>query len=61
MNSQKYVFLWEKWNFESIGNSANTAEFLALKKALETNYFVYNKLQVTRHYQWNEGEENWES
>ena len=25
-------FFWEKWNFETIANSAHTAEFLALGK-----------------------------
>ena len=30
MNQEKYVFHWEKWNFEHIGNSAHKAEFLAL-------------------------------
>ena len=34
MNREKYVFHWEKWNFESNGNSALKEEFLVLGKAL---------------------------
>ena len=34
MNLVKYVFHWEKWNFELIGNFAHTKEFLTLGKAL---------------------------
>ena len=33
-NWEKYAFHWEKWNFEPIGNSVHTAEFLPLGKAL---------------------------
>ena len=31
MNSEKYVFHWEKWNLKHIGNSAQTTEFLVLE------------------------------
>ena len=34
MNREKYVFHWQKLNFEPIGNSAHKAGFLALGKAL---------------------------
>ena len=34
INLDKYVFHWEKWKFEPIGNSAHTAEVLAYGKAL---------------------------
>ena len=32
MNWEKYVFHWEKWNFEPTGNSAHTAEIFGLRK-----------------------------
>ena len=38
MNWEKYVFHWEKLNFEPIGNSAQKAEFLALGKTL--NFYI---------------------
>ena len=40
---EKYVFHWEKWNFEPITNSAHTAEFLALRKVLnkKIDYLMY--------------------
>ena len=34
MNLDEHVFLWEKWNFESIGNSAHTTEVFASGKSL---------------------------
>ena len=34
INWDKYVFRWEKWNFEPTENSAYTAEVLAYGKAL---------------------------
>ena len=30
INWEKHVFYWENWNFEPIGKSAQTIEFLAL-------------------------------
>ena len=33
-NWKKYVLHWEKCNFEHIGNSVHTTEFLALGKTL---------------------------
>ena len=43
MNWQKYVFRWEKWNFDSIANSAHTAASLDLGKALNIyiDYFMF--------------------
>ena len=42
-NWEKYVFHWEKLNFEHIGNSVHTEEFLALGKALHIyiNYLMF--------------------
>ena len=34
INWDKYVFRWEKWNFEPNENSAHTGEVLAYGKAL---------------------------
>ena len=34
MNWEKWIFHLEKWNFERIGSSVRTAEYLALGKAL---------------------------
>ena len=31
---ENYVFHWEKWSFEPIGNFLHTTEYLALQKAL---------------------------
>ena len=44
MNLEKYVFHWEKWNFEPIMNSAHTAERLALVKTMNKNmdYLLYH-------------------
>ena len=37
MNWEKYIFHWEKWDFESIMNSAHMPELLALVEALNKN------------------------
>ena len=42
VNWEKYVFDWEKWNFQPIASSVHTAEFLALRKAL--NIYIDNFL-----------------
>ena len=44
---EKYVFHWEKWNFEPIMNSAHTAERLALVKALNKNmdHLLYHPIR----------------
>ena len=42
-NWEKYVFRWEKLNFEHIGNSVHTTEFLGLEKAVNIyiNYLMF--------------------
>ena len=42
----KYVFHWEKWNFEPIGSFAHTTEFLTIGKALLILLLLY--LQILR-------------
>ena len=43
VNWKKYVFHWEKWDFEPIMNSAHVAELLALVKTMNKNidYLLY--------------------
>ena len=43
MNWEKYIFHWEKWDFEPIMNSAYMAELLALVDVLNKNmdYLLY--------------------
>ena len=43
VNWKKYVFYWEKWDFQPIMNSAHMAELLAFVKALRKNmdYLLY--------------------
>ena len=44
MNCEKYIFYWEKLNFEPTGNSAYKAEFLALGyKFTFNNDFMMNR------------------
>ena len=45
----KYVFRWEKLNFEHIGNSVHTTEFLALGKIVNIyiNYLIFLPRQKT--------------
>ena len=51
-NWEKYVFYWEKWNFEHIGNSVHNAEFLALGKVLDI-YIEYLMFYPSRrHVKW---------
>ena len=45
-NSEKYVYHWEKWSFESIENFTHNAEFLALGKTLSV-YIDYVLLSLT--------------
>ena len=40
MNWEKYIFHWEKWDFEPIMNSAHMAELFALVEAL-IDYLLY--------------------
>ena len=47
-NWEKYVFHWEKWNFEHIWNFAHTAEILALGQALNIYIeylMIYSSIQ----------------
>ena len=48
-NWKKYVFHWKKMNFEDIGNSVYTAEFLALEIDLN-NYMDYLVLYQSRQH-----------
>ena len=51
MNWQKYVFHWEKRNFELNANSVLTAELLALRKALYL-YIDFLMFYSSRHVKW---------
>ena len=52
MNRGKYVFHWEKQNFELIGNFAHKVEFLALGKTLNI-YIDYLMFCPSRqHVKW---------
>ena len=45
---EKYVFHREKWNFEHVATPAHTAEYLALRNALNIyidNFMFYPSLQ----------------
>ena len=46
MNWVKYVFHWEKWNFEPTGNFAYTAQFLTLGKALLILLLVHLQMLI---------------
>ena len=48
MNRKKYVFHWEKWNFELIVNFVNNTQFLVLGKALNI-YIEYLMFYLNRH------------
>ena len=47
MNWEKGTFYWEKWNFEPIGNSVHSTEYLALKKALLARQYLKVKVYET--------------
>ena len=49
MNWQKYVFPWEKWNFELIANSTHIAQLMALGKALNI-YIDHLMFSPSRQY-----------
>ena len=44
MNWEKWISHWGKWNFEPIGNSKHTTEYLSLGKALLAR--LYLKIKV---------------
>ena len=44
MNWEKYIFHWEKWNFELIANSAHMAEPFVLGNSLKNLYQLLDVL-----------------
>ena len=44
---EKSFFYWEKWNFEPIGNSVDTTEYLALGNALLARLSLKVKVYIT--------------
>ena len=48
MNREKSVFHFEKLNFELIGNSVDTTEYLAFGKVLLAGLYLKVKVYVTK-------------
>ena len=48
MNWKKYVFYWEKINFETIANSVDTTELLPLGQAFNKNINYLISKKATR-------------
>ena len=47
MNWEKWIFYWEKWNFEPIGSYVHTTEYLALGKALLAKIYLAVKVYTS--------------
>ena len=48
IDSEKWNFHWEKWNFEPVGDSVHTTEYLAfLGSNLLARLYVTVKMQIT--------------
>ena len=47
MNMGKYIFPWEKQNFESTGKSTHTTEYLAFGKTLLVRLYLKVKVYIT--------------
>ena len=48
MNSEKIIFYWEKLNFELIGNSVRTTEYLASGKTVLSTLYLKAKVCITK-------------
>ena len=47
VNWEKLIFHWEKLNFEPIGNSVHTKEYLVLAKVLLARLYLKIKVYIT--------------